>query len=204
MKIFYFTFILICISQIIFANIKKEEKKEKIINKNFYISFKPAYFYPQDSVFRNVYGSGYITLGEINCKIYRSYYLWIESGFLTKSNSIDRLGSSYDVKAEQIPISFGLNYLFPRFCKTNIYLKIGPNWLFTRTVDDLPSAGTVNKKWSFGATLGTGAKIHCTSEMFLDVFFNYLYNRKKIHNSNTEFIRYLGGLQVGLGIGWMF
>ena len=203
MKKFCFIY-FICISQFVFANVEKKENEKKEINKKVYLAFKPAYFHPQDRVYRNVYGGGYISLGEINCKLYKSLYLWLESGFLNKTNTINRLGSRYNVEVEQIPISFGLNYLFPRFCRTNIYLKIGPNWLFTRTVDDLPSVGTVNKKWSFGATFGTGAKIHCTSDMFLDVFLNYLYNRKKIQNSNTEFIRYLGGLQVGAGIGWMF
>ena len=44
-------------------------------------AFKPAYYRPQSSVFRRIYDCRYITLLEIDARLYKIFRLWLETGF---------------------------------------------------------------------------------------------------------------------------
>jgi hypothetical protein len=170
-----------------------------------YLEYKPAYFYPQDKVFRDIYSGGYITLGEIGYFVNCNYFLWLESGYFRKEGTINGIDLNVKSTITQVPLALGLGYAYqikPRF---DMYVKIAPNYLYTNTSQKSPFLEPKISKHTAGVTFGLGGKIKF-SWFLVDLFANYRYDKKTVHDyiSDITFHRYLGGFDFGVGIGGRF
>jgi hypothetical protein len=184
-------------------NFVEESKKYPIVE----ISYKPAYFFPQDSLFRHIYSGGYITLGQILFYLWEDYItLFIEGGYFKKHGKIVEPDGQVSTKIAQAPITLGFGVNYPVFSNFDLYLNIGPNYLFTKETRHSPYFKPKTIKHSVGGTVEGGIKFSLFKYLVLDLFIDYRFNRKKIHDSRSEltFHRYLGGVDIGMGLGFKY
>jgi hypothetical protein len=191
-----------------FYNTKMQKQKtiEKHSDVGISIAFKPSYLWFQDKIARDIYKGGFLPLLEVCYNIRKNFHLWLETGYFYKKTDITSINIRTKTNMTQVPLSVGLNYTFYIYSLLDIYLKIGQNWVYTKTYVDIPNLKRTVIKNGFGITLGFGGKIKLVEGLFLEPFLNYLYDKEYVHDSDSEVIfkRYLGGLQIGAGIGYRF
>jgi hypothetical protein len=171
------------------------------------IEFKPAYFWPQDSVFRHIYHGGFIALGEVTFYVWRNYLtVFAEGGYFHKKGTIKEPDENVHTTVTQAPVTVGLGFNYPIYYWWDIYAKIGPNYVYTKTTQHSPFFTPKITKHCFGGTVGIGTKFNFLTYALLDIFVNYRYDRKEIHDSlsGTTFRRFLGGIDAGVGVGVRF
>lgn len=182
---------------------KDKKTKEKI---GLSFEFKPAYFHPQDSTFRDIYGGGFIALFEINYAFHPHFFFFYENGYFHKKGKIDLGRKRISTSIIEVPLSlgFGCNYLLRPFL--DLYAKFAPNYVYTRTKVPPPFLKNKVHEHTGGVTLGVGGKVTFLRYLLIDFFFNYRYDKEKIHdlNSDTRFHAYVGGYEVGVGVGGTF
>lgn len=182
---------------------KKKIKKQR----KFTFAFKPAYFWPQEKKrYRGIYKGGFTPLIE-TCYITKNGPgVFLEVGYFYKKTHKTSVDINAKTTVLQVPLSLGLIHTFCIASRLDFYLKVGPNWLYTKTYLAIPGMKHTVIKNTFGATFGTGIKIHLFKHFFLELFSNYLYDKKKINDrdSGESFKVYLGGIQAGGGIGYSF
>jgi hypothetical protein len=133
-----------------------------------------------------------------------SFDLFIEYGFL-----FDR---GFDEKTLTIlklylsPLSFGINTNFIVNDFFSVYLKTAPNWIHARLKHNYPAPPNKTTVNTFGGTFGIGCIFQLKDRYLFDLFFNYLYDSKKIKDSTSDisYRPYLGGFQIGYGFGVKF
>ena len=182
--------------------VHKQPAKKEITGLSF--AFKPAYFWPQDKVFRNIYDGGFIALGEMCYDMYYGLNLFFEIGYFYKGDRVTSIEITSDTTVEQIPISLGLNYIIKCNDAFSLYFKVAPHYLYTHTKIYIPNLDESVVKHTFGGTFGFGGKIFVGKGFFLEPFVNYLYDKRKITDSGETFKVWLGGIQAGLGLGFRF
>lgn len=172
----------------------------------FSIAFKPAYFCPQSHLYRHLYDGGYLTLFEATYTLFKSFNLFLEAGYFHKRVNVRSADEYVSSTITHIPVSLGINYTLCVSSCLDLFLKVAPNWVYTKTWLDITNLKKNVHKNTFGGTLGTGAIYHISKMFFLELFVNYLYDKKHIHDhlSGESFSRKLGGLQVGGGVGVRF
>jgi len=168
------------------------------------ITFKPAYFYPQDSVFRDIYSGGFLPLGEFSIYLSSNAFISVEAGCFHKSTYITSVNITSPTSVTNVPMSCYLGYAFNIMKFWDFYAKIGPNLIYTKTYAEIPGLAKIAKTNSFGGSFALGTKFYVIKGLFIEIFANYLYNKKQIENSGDIFDVYFGGLQVGGGLGWRF
>jgi hypothetical protein len=173
-------------------------------NHTGFIAFKPSYFWPQDHLLRSIYKGGLLPLAEVGAYLWRNSFLSVESGYFYKKTMITSFDVTRPTSITQVPLTLFLGFYCPIKNVCDLYLKIGPNGIFTKTNVQIPNLPSIEKKYTFGATIGGGIKGYLFKGAFLEVFCNYLYNKKKLQNSGEHFSVFFGGIQAGLGIGYRF
>jgi hypothetical protein len=171
--------------------------------KYFSLAFKPSFFWPQGDNYKHIYGEGFCPLVETTYTIYKWFNVFLEAGYYHKNSDVKSVNLYAHCDVTTIPVSFGLNYTYRPTSYIDLYLKIGPNWVYTKTGVDIPGLKKVVKKNTFGGTFGAGAKFYLSHKCFLELFANYLYDEKEIYDqdANEKFHRQLGGIQAGIGLG---
>ena len=210
-KLSYF-FLMLTISNCLLAssqkdkNIKAPIKQKAEENVGLSFAFKPAYFYPQDSVYRDIYKGGFIALFDMNYQFYEGLGLWTQVGYFHKRELVKSINALYPTSVTQYPVSFGLSYTWKICSFFDFFFRLAPNWVYTKTWVDIPNLKSPVSENTFGATLGLSGKFNFSTGFFLELFIDYLYDHKKIKDKNSleTFRRYLGGIHTGLGIGYSF
>ena len=182
----------------------KQTENEKI---GLSISFNPSYFWPQDKTFRDIYKGGFLPLFEVSYVFYKGLGTWLEVGYFHKKEAITIVNEvRATAKIDQVPLSIGLKYTFDVCSYFDIFFKIAPNWVYTKTYIDVPNMKKKTTKNTFGGTFGLGGNFKCKDGWFVKIFLNYLYDSKKIHDqlSNNSYRVHLGGIQTGAGFGYTF
>jgi hypothetical protein len=185
------------------------DKKSKCKKRRgkFTFAFKPAYFWPQEkNRYRGIYKGGFIPLVEMGYVAKNGLGPFLEVGYFHKKAHKTSADFRARTKVTQVPLSLGLKYTFCIISCWDFYMKIGPNWLYTKTEVNIPHLKYTVTKNTFGGTFGLGNKIYIFKSLFLELFANYLYDKKKIHDrdSGETFRVYLGGIQAGGGLGVAF
>lgn len=182
-----------------------EKVKPNSRTKKYFVEFKPAYFHYQDSTARSIFGhGGYMSIFGFDVKVYKYFHAWTDVGFLFDSGKVTSVNSKE--KLTLIPVSLGLKYLYTIKNKVSLYAKIGPNWTYVSTKTDYPYVQSRVSKNNFGALFGVGSLISLCHNFSLDLFFDYIYNKKSFTDSNCNLIMkcYFGGFAVGAGLGYSF
>jgi len=179
----------------------KQNAKESI---GLSLAFKPAYFWPQDKVYRDIYDGGFTGLVEICYDMYHGLNLFCEIGYFYKKDRITSIDTTSSTIVEQVPLSLGLNYIYAFNDVFSLYVKMSPNYLYTHTKVYIPHLQEKVAKHTFGGTFGFGGRIFLIDEIFFEPFMNYLLDKRKITDGGETFRVWLGGIQVGLGLGFYF
>ena len=169
-----------------------------------WISLKPSYFYPQDNLFRHLYGDGFLCSAELGYMLGNRCFFTLESGYFHKAETLASFDLKFSSSVTVVPSSLYLGSIIAQGNFWDLYVKAGPNIVYARTHVEIPNLPTNVRKWYVGGSFGCGSKFYFYKGFFLDLFFNYLYDRKKIKASGDRFFVYVGGFQTGGAIGYRF
>lgn len=169
-----------------------------------FVSFKPSYFYPQDKNFRHLYKGGYLPLGEIGFMLPKRFFLSVEGGCFHKRKRLTSADLTFSTSVTVVPLSLYAGYIFAQGSFWDLYAKAGPNAVYAKTHITVPGLPSNKREWTFGGSFGAGAKFYFYRGFFVELFLNYLYDKKEIHDSGDRFSVYMGGLQAGGGLGYRF
>lgn len=169
-----------------------------------FISFKPSYFYPQDKTFRHLYKGGYLSLAEIGFMLPKRLFLSVESGYFHKTKRLSSFDLDFESSVTLVPTSLYLGYIFAQGCFWDLYAKAGPNAVYAHTHISIPGIPSNKREWTFGGSFGLGSKFYICRGLFVEMFLNYLYDRKEIHDHGGHFSVFIGGLQTGGALGYRF
>jgi hypothetical protein len=178
-------------------------------DKPFAVKAKLSNFTYQDKTARKLFDDNDMLFSiEGLYKIYKlekiNFDLFIEAGFLYDKGFDEKTLTI--LKLFLSPISFGINTNFIINDFFSIYLKTAPNWIYAKLKHNYPAPPNKTSKNTFGATFGIGCLIQLKDRYLFDLFFNYLYDSKKIkdNTSDLSFKLHLGGFQIGYGFGVKF
>jgi len=187
---------------------QKEETEQNQAEKiDFSMNLNLSYFWPQDKTFRDLYKGGFLPLLEFSYMFYKGWGTWLEVGYFHRKRTITIVdGVRATAKIDQVPLSIGLNYTYVVCSYFDLFFKIAPNWVYTKTYVNVSNMKKTTIKNAFGGTFGLGGSFKFKDGWFVKIFLNYLYDKRKIHDqlSDNTYKVYLGGLQTGAGIGYTF
>jgi outer membrane protein len=175
----------------------------------FLIEADAAAFFPLSSAVRRIYGTALpsFTL-EFNWRFYKHWGVWLDGSYVFGNGHAMGYGHE-STHLSFVPITAGAKYFYPLGESIDLYMGLGPCYSFLNTTDH---SRHVHKKTSannFGATVKTGFIYHCNKRVFLDFFFNYMFQTMHFHKTESDPFVYrhdvnLSSLQLGGGIGLEF
>ncbi len=171
----------------------------------WFIDIKPSYFIFQDNTARDIYGHGaFMITGEIDATLYKYIHAFLDVSYLYKKGKVDIVDIHSSITL--VPISIGLRGIYQIKSYAAVYAKFGPNWIYAHTKQKYPYVKNSVSKKEIGFTCGIGSWFYLGRSFSLDLFADYLYNKKNIvdNTSNLKLTRYLGGFQIGAGIAYKF
>jgi hypothetical protein len=157
------------------------------------IKVQVNYFYPSEQSFQNIYGGGLALGGEMNFKVWKSIYLWLFGSYYSKNGNLPI--TQEKTKMTLIPVGGGIKLKF----QTGIvspYIGLGPVVYFYE--ENNPIGVAKGTQAGFIGQAGLSLKI--MGRLFFDFSINYSYCKVKPQNIKAD----IGGIQTGLGIGFMF
>lgn len=176
-----------------------------VINANVHrtlIEVKPSFFLFQDDYARNIFDGGLMTSLEIDTNIHKRLHFFTEIGFLYTEGESRKIES--DANIFLVPISIGLKQFLNFSNDAKLYFKIGPNWIWSKENQNYFAFRNSKSLNTFGATFGLGFMLYPVKHWTIDLFTNYLYDKTSMKNrvSHLKTKLYLGGFQIGFGIGY--
>ena len=175
----------------------------------FSLDAKYAAFFPLDSRVRKIYGSSLpmFTL-EANMKTSRCLEVWLDTSYVFgngHSCSCDKNKTHLNF----VPISLGVKYIYSLCDRTDFYIGAGPCYSFFNTKDHSEFVHENTSKNNWGAIVKSGFIYHYNECMFLEGFFNYMYQKFSFGKRSDDPFVYrhdanLSSLQLGVALGWNF
>ena len=169
-----------------------------------FISFKPSYFYPQDKSFRHLYKGGYLSLAGLGFMLPKRFFLSVEAGYFHKSKRMSSFDLNFESSITLVPTSLYLGYIFAQGSFWELYAKVGPNAVYAKTHVFIPGMPSNKREWTFGGSFSLGSKFYVYKGLFVEMFLNYLYDKKEINDHGDRFSVFVGGLQAGGALGYRF
>ncbi|MES2273979.1 MAG: hypothetical protein V4487_07285 [Chlamydiota bacterium] len=160
-----------------------------------------GYFYPQSSVFRDIYSGGIEGEVETSVRFYKDFNFFANAGVFIKNGHSLGLGDSTRIKI--FPLSLGIKYIFHLSCAWEFYLGAAPTYTWARFHDRSPYVDQHVHKSAFGVVGKMGFIYTFFKSGFADLFFDYYYTEiSGAHFSGvTPTSRNIGGFRTGLGLG---
>jgi len=170
-----------------------ELKLPTVKPKKNYIKIGLNYFTPSEKVFKDIYGGGIMYGGEINIGVWKRLELWIDGGYFSKKGKLTY--TEEETKLKIIPIGGGLKYVFGTEV-LNFYIGAGLNYCYSEEANPI---GNVSKgKLGYAGKIGSLFKVK--GGLIIDLCISYSYCKIKPADYNVN----IGGLKVGMGIGYKF
>lgn len=153
-------------------------------------------FFPAVSRFTTIYGNC-IPFYELEaattiCDI----DVWGNLDLVTKKGSSDSLHNFTRISIANI--SFGVKLPYQLSDDFSIYAGSGLSFGSVWVRNHIQGAGSKSTHFSFGGVIKTGICYSINCDLFLDLFFDYLY-QSAFHNRLN-----IGGSKLGLGLGYKF
>lgn len=161
--------------------------------KDITVELKMSHFNPSHDAFKNIYGSGMMYGGELNIGVWKNFHLWFEGGFFSKRGKLTF--TEEETKLEIVPVGIGIKYVLADW-KVNLYLGIGLNYHIYR--EDTPIGNIRKGKVGYIGKLGGLVKI--AGGLIVDFFTDYSYCKTQPADYEVN----IGGLKVGIGLGYRF
>lgn len=165
---------------------------------NFNVEIRTAAFFHSSKRFRDVYGNvGCSYQLEASTHLYNCWDGWVNFDWFSKHRKLNKCHASTNVSISNI--SFGIKYPY-QFCERYIaYAGIGPSisriWLRNKSRCEHEKVS----KLAIGCLLKTGIYYFVTCDLFVDLFFDYLYQPIHFHHDVD-----IGGIKTGIGVGKQF
>lgn len=168
---------------------------------------KFSYFYPTSSTLREIYGTG-----GINYQFAFSYYVFRGLAVKTSVDYFSKDGESLNGKVPThitiTPVSLGAMYEYRRGM-FGVYGGLGMRYFFVKITNDSPAVSPTSRGNGMGGYAEMGALFWVDPSITFDVFANYSYRKQSLSSSNEpdnviQSPIQLGGLNVGVGVGFRF
>jgi hypothetical protein len=156
-----------------------------------------AAFYPQDSLFREIYGNWQIDYElEVGKLFLKNYEAWANINWMRTSGH-SSLGNH--TSFQDLNFSIGGKYVFKFGTLKKFYLGLGINdaWVYVHNQYNYVKK-RVYKNW-IGGVAKMGFYVEPVEHLFIDVFIDYLYQQIRFADWQQ-----IGGLKLGAGLGFCF
>ena len=176
------------------------------------LEFRPSYFYPISSDFRDIFHDGgvnYQITGSF--PVYKGLSVYGAVDYFSKSSHTGTFHNKTSLRL--VPLTLGLKYFFPSLgasIPVNFYLAGGMKYYFVHTHNNgTPGIvrQTVNKN-GMGGTVETGFITTFVKHLVLDIFASYSFRTFGAPRPLTPAVEATGlnvsGLNIGLGLGYKF
>lgn len=177
----------------------------------FDIEARIAYFLPQDTRMRDIYGKNGLPEYEIEvsapfqscCDCSCDWDMWANLSYYDGSGHSSCLRNS--TWARNWTLTAGLKRYFDVCMCFRPYLGLGVGLVNAQFKDRSPFVSRHVNKWGTAILVKSGIKYDVTCNIFLDLFMDYSYNwimNKGCCHSKRNLTT--GGLKLGLGLGYQF
>jgi outer membrane protein W len=172
-----------------------------------YVEIKPGYFIFNESTLNKIFKHGGLTAqaegGVIFCKNYAA-----SLNFQYFSRSATAINSTRNTTVYIPTLSLFIKGFRPFKSYLKPYIGIGPRIFFFKNTNHSPYVPHRNFKSNLGfaVTIGTFFYVN-KNQIFIDPFLDYGYaksSKGKKGNSSKQYDANLGGLTIGLGLGYKF
>lgn len=167
------------------------------------LEVKTGYFFFSDSKMDRIYDRG-----GWDVQVSGLYPIWDCLQIYGSVEYVEKHGKSLHDKQRTsirlVPLSLGLQAIFPLYCNVEYYLTLGPRYFF---VNQHNHSSFVNKHLNrngLGGFVNAGLQICLMEDFFLDIFGEYSYKRMHFH-SHKKHVEgrtiQIGGFTFGAGLG---
>lgn len=162
------------------------------------VEIRSAAFFHSSKRFREIYGNvGACYEFEISTKLHSCCDAWTNFDWFSKHGKSD--GFSDPTRVSIANISLGLKFPYQFSEQFTAYIGIGPS-LSRIMLKNKYQSGTENtSKLAVGGVLKTGINYSIYKNVFVDLFFDYLYQPVNFE-TNVD----IGGIKTGIGVGVKF
>jgi len=155
---------------------------------------KRANFSPTEQAFKDIYGGGATTGGEISIGILGGIHLWVGGSFFTQTGELTFTGEETTVKI--MPIGGGVKYFYSLFKFVSLYAGAGVNYYSYKEENPIGTA----TKGGIGFLGTAGIMLKVFKGLFIDAFGTY--SSCKMQPADYEIN--IGGIEAGVGLGYRF
>lgn len=157
------------------------------------VEVRAHYFAPQDEVFRDVYGGGWMYGGEGTLRLGKHLGVWLGGSIFTKHGELTY--TREETKLEIFPVGVGLMGLVSAG-RADFYGGAG---LVAVHFCEENAIGQVDKA-ALGFTIKAGTLVRLGDGLVLDLFADYTHCRMR----PADIAFNVGGFNAGLGLGFEF
>lgn len=169
-------------------NFPDEEKK-----KTFTFLIRADYFLPTEQLFKDVYEGGLKYGGEITASLWKGISIYFGASYFSKTGEMIPQGEETTINI--IPIEFGVLFKFSK-TKINPYIGAGLGY-YSLSEESFLGKVTANNVGYFGQL---GISINLIEAFVIDIKAKYNLCNVEI----DEIINNIGGITIGVGIGFCF
>jgi hypothetical protein len=152
-----------------------------------------GYFVPAEQAFKDVYGTGLTWGGEAVVYVWENVGLWLGGGYFGKQGRLTF--TQEETRVQILPLGAGIK-LKTSSEKVGLYSGLGLRYNSFKESNAIGEA----TKGGLGIVVMIGGIIKILKEVALDISIEYSYCRMK----PADFTINIGGLSVGLGLGYEF
>lgn len=172
------------------------------------LAAKFAAWFPLEKRARKIYHDAFPGVEIEAATTWCNWQPWVNVGYVwSRGRSI---GCSEKTRLSLIPLTFGVNYLFPMCNCIDAYVGAGAaySWLRTRDHSEFVSERVHKEAW--GGVAKLGFYYNYSECIFFEGFVNYFYTRFRFRDSDDDvfFVERrnvnLSALKVGVGVGFKF
>jgi hypothetical protein len=152
---------------------------------------KGSYFYPYDTAFKDIYGSGLMYGVEASTEISRHLEMWIDGSCFFKKGELSL--TKEETKLRIIPVGGGLRYSLS-LSRIHVYSGIGINYYLYNEKNPIGDVNCGN----LGGSFNVGSFVRVSGGWIIDFFVNYSYCEMKPADYKIN----IGGIEAGIKLGY--
>lgn len=164
-----------------------------------------GYFVPSSGLVKEVYHHGGVEPEiEATLRVYKELRVWANFNAFYRKGRSKELQDSTSIQL--YPLSSGLKYNFRILDPFYVYLGLGPSITWAIICNHSPYVKGRVQKTCWGVVGKSGFTYYFSNHILIDLFADYSYSRlSKISRPGVESTSVnVGGLRIGLGLGWAF
>jgi hypothetical protein len=159
----------------------------------FTVAVRGGYFAPSEAAFKDVYGGGPAFGAEITARVWKGLSAWIEGGVFSKTGKLTYTGETTKVRIT--PFGLGLDYGLGRG-RLRAYAGAGLSYYDFRETNVIGDVSSGGLGWKARA----GAMFRFWKRLFADVRLSFSHGDIEPSGIKVN----IGGLELGLGLGYLF